>query len=96
MASEMGKVARLNDIIPSGARIPVRTRTAAKGKKNIPKGISKQSKRAISDFSVQGNVALGDWVAAGTRLLISVTSHYDPVAGGTADGPFDRCVFPVR
>jgi hypothetical protein len=58
MAKERGIVAIANDIIPRGARIPVKTRTAAKGKKTTPKGISRQSKPAINAFLFQGKAAL--------------------------------------
>jgi hypothetical protein len=46
-------------IIPSGARIPVRTNTAAKGNRNTAKGICNRSETTIIDFSFHGRVALG-------------------------------------
>jgi hypothetical protein len=54
------------DAIPSGARIPVRTRTAAKGKKTMPKGISRLSKPTINALFFQGRVALGNRVVDST------------------------------
>jgi hypothetical protein len=58
IAKEKGIVATAKDIIPSGARIPVKTRTAASGKKNMPNGISRQSRPAINAFVFQGIFAL--------------------------------------
>jgi hypothetical protein len=66
IAKENGLVPIEKDNIPRGARIPVRTRTAAKGKKNTPKGICRQSKAAISAFLFQGRDALGKCVVGAT------------------------------
>lgn len=64
------------DIIPRGARIPVKTRTAAKGKKSTPKGISRHSKQAMNAFFFQGRVAMDRCMFdAGMRFLF-VTTHY--------------------
>jgi hypothetical protein len=76
IAKERGIVATAKDIIPSGARIPVRTRTAAKGKKTMPKGISRQSNPAINTFLSQVNAALGTFVSDATMWFVSVTTHY--------------------
>ncbi len=57
MAKEIGIVAILKHIIPRGARIPVRTKTAAKGKKTTPKGTSRQSKPAIKAVFFQSGIA---------------------------------------
>jgi hypothetical protein len=57
MANEIGIVAILKDIIPRGARIPVRTRTAAKGKKTTPKGTCRQSRPAIKAAFFHSGIA---------------------------------------
>jgi hypothetical protein len=76
MARENGIVAIAKVAIPSGARIPVRTKTAAMGKKITPKGICRQSKPAINSFSGQGNVGLGEFVFDASMWFVSVTTHY--------------------
>lgn len=75
IASEIGFVAIANDIIPNGARIPVRTSTAAKGKKTTAKGISRQSKAAINSFFCQGS-AVGVFGFGATMKFVSVNTPY--------------------
>ena len=58
MAQENGIVATRKDKIPRGARMPVRTHTAASGKRTNPNGISRQSKAKINVFSFQDRVVL--------------------------------------
>jgi hypothetical protein len=76
IAKEMGIVANLKDAMPSGASIPVRTKTAAIGKKITPKGISRQSRPAMSSLSANGIAAAGECVCGATMRFVSVTTHY--------------------
>jgi hypothetical protein len=97
MANENGIIATAKDIIPRGARIPVKTRTAANGKKTIPKGICRQSKPAINAFVFQGNAALYWCVCGETTCSVSVTTHYAVIVLGLRSGGIAPvCVHGIR
>ena len=59
MAIENGLIPMANDIMPSGARIPVKTRTAAKGMKMMVEGTWRHSKPTINHFSLPDNFTFG-------------------------------------
>jgi len=84
IAKVKGIVASEKDIIARGARMPVRTSTAAMGKKTIPKGICRRSRHAINTFFVQGRVALGDHTDASTEGFVFVTPEYAVTAFSVA------------
>jgi hypothetical protein len=75
-AKESGIVASAKHTIPSGARIPVSTKTAAHGKNATPNGTSRQSKAVKSSFLVQVHVAVGELVAGAIVWFVCVTTHY--------------------
>jgi hypothetical protein len=67
--------------IPRGARIPVKTKTAAMGKKTTPKGICRHSRPTINSLSIQGIVALDEeGVCVATMKFVSVTTQYVAVS----------------
>jgi hypothetical protein len=80
IAKANGIVATEKDIIARGARMPVRTSTAAMGKKTMPNGICRRSRHAINDFFVQGRVDLDERGNGAIMGFVSVTPGYVVIA----------------